>query len=514
MNTKYYIPLILLALSFINFYKGPYWVAFFSELFSFLSIFFFIFFLKKFFLTKGQILFYIFLSFIILIQFIIGKIIFFSNFFLVFVYLSGFILVFGLSSKYCGNNNFKIKIFKIFSFLFLFLGVFSSFVAIFQWLKIDNFLLLLYGVKEGRVVGTLGQPNNFASFLMLSFLSLSYLACKNYLKYVYYFLFSSLILFSIVLTLSRTALLYFILVSIFLLFFIKSKKILFKFVVQPIMFLILSNLIIHYLNRYFVNPSSNLIDRLNSGYLRFDIWTQSLHSIVNMPFWGYGWNQTSIAQMKNFYFHPNTEWYTSAHNIIIDLLLWNGLFFGLIFCLFFIFWLFELTKYIKSVEAFFAFLMVLVFLNHSMLEFPLYYAYFLFIFGFLLGVIESDNDKIKYYCIDLRKYNILLLGVVFFFIVVITDYSKFQYRDNNIYILTELKFKIWYNDFNDVLTDDLVAYIEPRVYLNPTYYNLCRYSLILRKYGYFKKSDYNKGIIEKVYPNYIKKYGYCKFNME
>lgn len=49
-----------------------------------------------------------------------------------------------------------------------------------------------------------------------------------------------------------------------------------------------------------VTQVSSLVERASSGYLRFNIWTQMLLAVQQHPWLGYGWNQTSVAQMSAY----------------------------------------------------------------------------------------------------------------------------------------------------------------------------------------------------------------------
>lgn len=49
-----------------------------------------------------------------------------------------------------------------------------------------------------------------------------------------------------------------------------------------------------------VAQASSLVERASSGYLRFNIWTQMLLAVQQHPWLGYGWNQTSVAQMSAY----------------------------------------------------------------------------------------------------------------------------------------------------------------------------------------------------------------------
>ena len=83
-------------------------------------------------------------------------------------------------------------------------------------------------------------------------------------------------------------------------------------------------------------------------------------------------------------------WYKSAHNMLLDLLVWNGIPIGGLIILYVIAWLYWLNKGVKDMVSIVATLMVCAILIHGMLEFPLHYAYFLLPAGFLLGIIQAQ----------------------------------------------------------------------------------------------------------------------------
>ncbi|WP_228731742.1 Wzy polymerase domain-containing protein, partial [Acinetobacter sp. Colony158] len=106
---------------------------------------------------------------------------------------------------------------------------------------------------------------------------------------------------------------------------------------------------------------------------------------------GYGWGKTSLAQLTVFNLHPSHEWVTSGHNVLLDIIVWNGLPLGLLIIAYMACWILWLNQKAKTLESIIALLMVGAILIHALLEFPLRYAYFLFPFGFLLGFVQSES---------------------------------------------------------------------------------------------------------------------------
>lgn len=182
-----------------------------------------------------------------------------------------------------------------------------------------------------------------------------------------------------------------------------------------------------------ITQASSLAERASSGYLRFNIWTQMLLAVQQHPWLGYGWNQTSVAQMSAYALFPTSEWTTSAHNVLLDLIIWNGVPIGTVMIAYFACWLF-LNQQAKETISIIAIMMVCTVLIHAMLEFPQRYAYFLLTCGFLLGVIQAQTPVLK--GIELSKQILRFIwGISLVLIVAI-------WRDYNVYVMnSNLLFK-------------------------------------------------------------------------
>ncbi|WP_211139175.1 O-antigen ligase family protein [Acinetobacter baretiae] len=278
----------------------------------------------------------------------------------------------------------------------------SSFFAIFQWLGLFKGQEWLMNFSGNRPYANIGQFNQLSTLLSLGLLSGLYFFEKNiYKKYIFMSL-SFLFLFAMALTQSRTGWLIIIFCFTFLVFANKevSLKFNYKDVVILTLFYILSISVLPFLNQalapYFnVASISSASERISSGYLRLDIWNQMVHAILKQPFWGYGWNQTTVAQAQVIDVYKGYEWATSAHNLFLDLMVWCGLPLGL-FITFYILWMYKtLLHCIVNTETLIIFLMISALGIHSMLEFPLYYLYFLLPLGLLIGISLAYQPRFE-----------------------------------------------------------------------------------------------------------------------
>jgi hypothetical protein len=108
------------------------------------------------------------------------------------------------------------------------------------------------------------------------------------------------------------------------------------------------------------------------------------------PWVGYGWNQVSAAQQAAVLDHPPTfEWLSSSHNLLLDLVVWNGLPLGLLVIGVVGWWAVRRVRDCINVDAFALIAALSVLFAHSMVEFPLTYAYYLLPAGLLAGALEA-----------------------------------------------------------------------------------------------------------------------------
>lgn len=126
------------------------------------------------------------------------------------------------------------------------------------------------------------------------------------------------------------------------------------------------------------------------GGLRAVHWASMLDAIGQQPWLGYGWNQASVAQSRVALDHRATgEMLEHSHNVVLDLLVWNGVPLGLLIVGGLAWWF---VRHIRACRDAAAALMLaaigIVFL-HGLVEFPLEYAYFLLPVGLLMGALDA-----------------------------------------------------------------------------------------------------------------------------
>jgi hypothetical protein len=265
-----------------------------------------------------------------------------------------------------------------------------------------------------------------------------------------------------------------------------------------------------------IAQTKDVIARATGDMSRLAIWEQMLHAIADRPWFGYGWNQTSVAYAlvsENF---QGPVWIRSAHNFIIDFVLWNGLIIALPFLAYFGYWGYQLHKQINSVESVIGILMIGAVLVHAMLEFPQYYAYFLLPVGFILGLVQSQQANIKTITLSPNYMRVLYVVSLLLLGLIIRDYAVAAAKLNQsiryektpekitnqkpIYLLEEFDRRIAWIRMSPYtkLNQQELNEIREMVLNYPTKYDLIKYAKALAFNGHEKEAKHQLWLLKKL----------------
>lgn len=132
-----------------------------------------------------------------------------------------------------------------------------------------------------------------------------------------------------------------------------------------------------------------LSQRMQAG-LRVIHWQSMLEAVSLAPLTGYGWLQVPVAQaLVAPDFPPTGEWLSSSHNLVLDLLLWNGVPLGLLIFGTLAWWAGTRVRRCAHLDGAVALAVIAVLGTHAMVELPLQYLYFLLLAAIFIGVIEA-----------------------------------------------------------------------------------------------------------------------------
>ena len=322
----------------------------------------------------------------------------------------------------------------------------------------------------------MAQPNNLAIFMIISLFSALYLKEKKNIPSGVVISSVILILLAIALTQSRTAWIVFIFILIYLSLKrnVKDIGVIRKdiYLFSSIFFIFVSYLpsigvffkeILH----FNILAISSAGERVSSGHLRLDLWQQAYYAIIDQPWFGFGWNQSSVAQITIFNLYPNHEWIRSFHNIVFDVLVWNGLPIGIAILVYAIYLLYRLEKNCLSLESILAMMMIFAVVIHSVFEFPLHYLYFIVPFGIFIGFIQAQDESLStiHFKSYILKFFLLIAFLLSIFIVrdyyllkskvnALSNYSEKGIYDQDvlnkkIYILTQFNEWLWWVTLDD-----------------------------------------------------------------
>ncbi len=431
------IASVLIAFGWLSPFHTYPWVTFSSELASFGAAFavMTLFLIKEIKIPRPQILMLI-IVLLPLLQFCSGLIVDLSVAFLSFAYLFTFWLMMlcGYNLSLQAENREKLMI--GFSLVVLIAGLLSSFMAVVQWLNLESYIYGIMGLRGNRPYANFGQPNNLSTFLVMALMGGLYLYEKRKASLWLLIPSSLILLFTITLTQSRTA--WIVCIFFFFYWIYKQHKNNPRFnfpklLLWTLLYFVIAGYLLPYLTQFMssnldtgVAHTASIVQRAGSGHERLGMWMQILHAIAERPWFGYGWNQTSIAVVESIEFNTVQVWFNSAHNIILDLLIWNGVPLGVLIIGYLSLWLLWLNKTAKDSTSIIAIMMVCAILIHAMLEFPQRYAYFLLPMGFLLGLIQAQTPQLKGITIQKNVVRCVWLISVIVLLLIWRDYKLFQ----------------------------------------------------------------------------------------
>ena len=374
-------------------------------------------------------------------QFLTGRLKYFGDYFMVLLYLAIFFLSISVGSILVRNNDHGSSYFVLLQETIILGSIFSVGIALVQWTNAVD--LGIYGVDlpaSSRPFGNLAQPNNLCTLIFLGICSLYWLRQKEIIKDFSFIIAQSFLLFGMVLTQSRTGVVQISLLAILGLTYVRKdgfRLSRYHFVFLWIFFILCTLLFSDINNFLLLGGEREISDYINPGS-RIPYWFSMLDAIGREFNFGYGWMQTSEAQQRVALDHSSLgEIFEHAHNIMLDIILWNGFWIGGGVLVFVFLWVFSHKKSLHHEEVFFILMGVLGIFIHAMLEFPLEYAYLLIPFGMFLGAADY---LIKHGGLDLFKIGRSCITVLIIVIVPMFSILSFEYfRLENYYKIMRLE---------------------------------------------------------------------------
>lgn len=454
-----------------------------------------------------------------LIQFLLGQVFSFSTAMMGFIFVFSFWLASVLGYSLSTGEYNREETFTHLSYVFLASGTITGLIALCQWTNLDSVLPGMVNISgTQRPYANFAQPNNMATFLLMSLMSCLYLYEKKKIQTKWLMTCALPIIMGIALSQSRTSWVAAIAIMIYLAIYqykgiirlkwYYSSLLLFLFIFFIWLFPVLSLLIAQMTDAEVIR-SRELVSRATGDMSRIAIWQQMLAAIQAQPWFGYGWYQTSVAFVSITDAVQGPVWIRSAHNFIIDFLIWNGAVIGVPFLAYFGYLGYQLQRWVKTPESVVGILMIGAFVTHAMFEFPQHYAYFLLPVGFIMGtVLAQRSDVAKQLVMPAWLMKVVFITGVILIAVIYRDYDtavpklgqSIRYEqqpekitnEKPIFLLTEFNHRInWIrvNPYTKMSQDEIHQH-EKLVVSYPTKYNLLKYIRLLAYNGYVEEAHH------------------------
>jgi O-antigen ligase len=266
-------------------------------------------------------------------------------------------------------------------------------LGIAQWLGFDAGGLIEWVGLGGRVGGNLKQPNQLATLLALGLVAIGWLFEARRITRTLALVLAGLLLAGMAMTQSRTP--WLIAAAWLILWVVLKRRIQLRTSAGALIGLavvyVISTGIWLALNASLWGGSARpLSDQLRGGP-RTAVWEIAVDAILHSPWFGYGWQPFHVAEIAVAASHSPTHYrFESSHNLVLDLLIWNGAPLGLLLVFGVGAWVAIRVGRCATSNAAAALAGLIALLAHSMVELPLEYANFLVPAGLLVGIVEYE----------------------------------------------------------------------------------------------------------------------------
>lgn len=362
-----------------------------------------------------------------ILQYLLGLIVFSGDALVASLYLAGAVLAyyFGYTTAKPSTTHTQAFVHWI-AWTFLAGALFSSLIALRQAFEMDLTFLEMSPPFKGRPIANLGQPNQLATLLLLGYVSLIFLYAEHRVMLGSFIVAALMLGAGLAAAQSRSSLLVVAVLSAWLIWKLPvslptQKKARFHSLIT------LALLVPAWFAWPFLvklaQPDGEVITRTVSDVARLNIWGQMLEAIARSPLVGYGWEQVTAAQLAVADHRAINGLLRSAHNLFLDLMVWNGIPLGLLMTVAILCWAIRQVSKPQSVASWYALGVVGTVMTHSMLEFPLHYSYFLLPVAAMVGVVDSNLESRE---IGVRRDLVAMLAIAAFsiFLLVVLDYPN------------------------------------------------------------------------------------------
>jgi O-antigen ligase len=322
--------------------------------------------------------------------------------------------------------------------VFLLLGAeLNALAGLIQHYRWQTFLNSIVTVKTASAVyGNIAQPNHFANYIVLGLASLGLLHIHWSLRAWQTSLLVLPLLFVLVLSGSRSAWLYLLFIAAMTYWWQRRDKSYLPLLKYALL-LLLGFAAMHYVVQipWLVGASGRIttLDRMfgevGSGGIRLYLWKESLLIFAQFPLLGAGFGQFAWqhfqlgAELHNL---SIVGLYNNAHNLVMQLAAETGLaglaiLFGALGM-----WLWHARREHLTLYHWWGFSVLAVLGIHSLLEYPLWYGYFIGVAAVALGMMENKTYRLELRTLGRLSVAMMLVMGVLSLVQLYQGYKKLE----------------------------------------------------------------------------------------
>lgn len=378
--------------------------------------------------VPGIVLLPIALMLILPVQFMLGRIIHFDHVLMLSLYLLFAALLMMLGQHLREQIGMQ-RMATVLAVCLLVGAELNTLAGVLQHYRWDTFLNSVVTAKTSSAVyGNIAQPNHFANYVALGLFSLGLLQHRFRLRIWQTGVLAAPMLFVMVLSGSRSGWLYLV-AAVVLAWWWQRREPSLKSLLRYALALCVGYALMHGLVQLpwlqgssgSVTAAERLFGEAASGRIRLHLWREAGLIFAQYPLFGAGFGQFAwqhlqlAAELRN---PAITDLYNHAHNIVMQLAAETGL--AGVLTLFITLgiwgWRTLLRGAYYTLEHWWALAVLAVIGIHSLLEYPLWYLYFIGVAAILLGALDAGAHRLELRGVGrLSAAAILMLGALTLF---------------------------------------------------------------------------------------------------
>ncbi len=364
---------------------------------------------------------------VLLLQLVLGKVAYFNQALLYALYFlfATLLMMLGAGLRDCFGLTKLAQVLAIFLLIGAELNALIGVLQHFQW---HTFLdTVIARDLSGGIYGNLAQPNHYADYLALGSVSLGLLFQQRIVRSGYVILLALPLLFAMTLSGSRSSWLYMALM-VFMAWWMARREGTMKPLLRYSALLVVGFGLMHVLvQMHFMagaGNGTNTVQRLlayngggdTGGSIRLYLWHEAWLMFAQSPWLGVGFGQFAwhhFQMLPLLRANNILGLYNNAHNLVLQLAAEAGIPGLLALCVSAGIWLYGIRRVTLTASHWWGYSMLGVLAIHSLLEYPLWYVYFIGIAAFLLGAFDETRYRLALHNVGrVAMLAILLLGFV------------------------------------------------------------------------------------------------------